>query len=46
MEEYEQAVYKQPKPKKTREESAVKKECKSMNDIVSEVREIIVKDDK
>jgi len=28
MEEYAQAVYKQPRTKKTREESAVKKECK------------------
>lgn len=46
MEEYAQAVYKHPKTKKTREESAVKKACKGMNNIVSEVRDIIAKDDK
>jgi len=42
-------VKKYPKKEVVRhsmEESAVKKECKSMNDIVSEVRDIIAKDDK
>ena len=42
-------VKKYPKKEVVRhsmEESAVKKECKSMNDIVSEVREIIAKDEK
>lgn len=35
MEEYAQAVYKQPKPKKTREESVVKKENKELNYIIT-----------